>query len=88
MTKLAAPLRAVEKALLRGGGSILSSFKYHWWELRLECGHTVERRIKWSPIPNAPRGWAAQHRGVSLTRLPPEPKKARCEFCRSEAARV
>lgn len=77
------PLREVRQARLRGGGAIFASFKYHWWELELSCGHTVERRIRWLPIKNAPRGWAAQHRGVSLTRLPGAPKRARCEECPS-----
>lgn len=83
----AAPLRVVKTAMLRGGSSIFAepAFKYHFWELHLECGHIVERRIKWLRIPNPPRGWQAQHKGVSLERLPPEPSKARCEICRGEA---
>jgi hypothetical protein len=75
------PLRAVVEARLRGGGSIVAPFKSHWWNLRLECGHTVERRIRWKPVPNPRRGWAAQHHGPSLTRLPDPPKRARCEEC-------
>lgn len=84
---MAAPLRGVRECVLRGASSIFAepAIKYHFWELHLSCGHIVERRIKWLPIPNAPRGWAAQHKGVSLERLPPEPKSARCEICRGEA---
>lgn len=85
MRKNTAPLRKAVKVKLRGGGSLLASFKYHWWELELECGHTVERNIKWKPIPDAPRGWAALHHAPSLSRLPEEPKSARCEFCRVQA---
>jgi hypothetical protein len=81
----AAPLRTVGTAYLRGGGSILGPFKYHWWELHLACGHTVERRIRWARIPNPPRGWAAQHRGVSLDRLPEPPQRARCAQCGHQA---
>lgn len=74
-------------ASVRGGGSILApSFKYHWWQLQLECGHTVERRIRWLSVANPRRGWAALHRGPSLTRLPPDPKHAQCEVCAQEAA--
>lgn len=77
-----APLRDVETAQVRGGqASIIASFKSHWWELRLSCGHTVERRIRWLPTANPRRGWAALHHGPSLDRLPPAPKYARCELC-------
>jgi hypothetical protein len=75
------PLRDVEEARLVGGASILSNFKFHWWSLRLSCGHTVERRIRWTPTEHPDRGWAAQHHGVSLDRLPAAPKRARCEEC-------
>lgn len=82
-----APLRRVVKCLLLGGGSILQpGFKMHWWQLELECGHTVDRRIKWKPVPNPRRGWAAQWRGPSLDRLPDnEPRRARCEYCARES---
>lgn len=76
--------RRVVKARLRGGASLFASFKYHWWNLDLECGHTVERRIRWArPTDGHPpdRGWAALWHGVSLDRLPPEPKHATCELC-------
>lgn len=82
-TRRSDPWRAVVRASVRGGGSILAPIKFHWWALTLDCGHEVERRIRWKPIPNAPKGWAAQHRGVSLDRLPPEPKRARCPECRA-----
>jgi hypothetical protein len=75
------PWRKVTKAVARGGGSIFAPIKFHWWYLTLECGHEVERRIRWLPIENAPKGWAALHRGVSLDRLPPDPKRARCSEC-------
>lgn len=77
-------LRKVTTARVVGGGTIMADFKYHWWNLTLDCGHEVERNIKWLPPADGsrpPRGWAAQHRGVSLTRLPEPPTRARCEFC-------
>lgn len=58
--------------------------KYHWWVLLLACGHEVERRIRWLRPPDGERprrGWAAQHHGVSLTRLPEPPKYAFCPEC-------
>ena len=75
------PWRKVAVARLRGGGSIFGPFKFHWWELELECGHRVERRIRWRPIPDPPRGFAAMHRGVRLDRLPEDPIRARCSQC-------
>ena len=49
--------------------------KHHWWVLELACGHVVERRVRWLPDPSGrpPRGYAAQHQGVPLTRLPDPP---------------
>jgi hypothetical protein len=77
-------MKQVVDARLRGGGSTFAPFKYHWWELDLDCGHTMEKRIRWLPPLDGSRpsrGYAAQHRGVSLTRLPPEPKRAKCDVC-------
>lgn len=81
------PLRAVIVAHLRGGGSIGGSFHFHWWELDLACGHTVERRVRWKPTANPRRGWAALHQTPSLDRLPDPPKRARCETCAPEDVR-
>lgn len=78
------PLRKARDVTLKGGGSIMAQFKFHWWELELECGHVVERRIRWRKIDNPPRGFAAQHHSPSLTRLPDRPRGARCEFCPEE----
>lgn len=80
-----APLRAVKESHLRAGAtSVFVAFKTHWWELDLECGHTVERSIRWKKIPNPPRGYAAQHNPPGLDRLPDPPKSARCEMCSRE----
>lgn len=78
------PKRKVVKCVLRGGSSFLANFKYHFWELHLECGHVVERRIRWKPDPKREwqrRGFSAMHHGPGLDRLPEEPKSARCEEC-------
>lgn len=80
-------MRKVTKANLRPWNSIFGPFKSHFWELDLECGHFVERRIRWLPQEGSmrARGYAAMHRSPSMNRLPPAPKRARCEKCRSEA---
>lgn len=77
-------MEQVTKAVLKGGGSLFASFKYHWWELELACGHTVERRIRWKPRSDGKRparGWSALHHPPGLDRLPDPPKRAKCEFC-------
>lgn len=59
--------------------------KTHFWRLTLECGHQVERWIRWLPDPDGPsRGWAAF--SPSLARLPEPPKRARCDECPEVAA--
>jgi len=68
-------------ALREGRGSVLgpdTSRRTRWWEMRLECGHTVERIVHYRPVPNPDRG-GTQHRRRSDV-LPP-PRRVRCEFC-------
>lgn len=78
--------RRVVKAHLRSGSTIIAnpSIKYHFWSLELECGHEIERRVRWLPQTglNRRRGWSAQHHGVPLSRTPPEPQHVDCEECR------
>lgn len=50
-----------------------------WRELALECGHTVERTIRYKPAEKPQRG-GTQHRSP-VDALPP-PRRVRCEFCR------
>lgn len=83
---MADPLRTVAKALQKAGGTWLGpvSFKYRWWELHLECGHVVERRMRYLPPADGsapPRGYGALHHGVSADRVPPAPERVRCEVC-------
>jgi hypothetical protein len=79
-----APMRAVAKAYTRAGNTGLANFKSTWWELHLECGHKVERNVRWLPprdgSPPA-RGFAALHHPPSRDRLPEPPKRARCWEC-------
>lgn len=82
------PRRKVERAIVRAGASIpKSEFKYRWWLLVLECGHEVERRIKYLRVDNPARGYAAQWQGVPPSRIPPAPKYAFCEDCASASRR-
>ena len=78
-----APFRTVTSAHVRSGQTIFKNFSTSWWELRLECGHLVERRIRWLPERNGPtiRGFGNLHRPPSRTRLPKAPTRARCEEC-------
>lgn len=49
-----------------------------WWVLRLECGHQVERVVKYLPAESARVG-GTQSR--SITDVRPAPKRVRCEMC-------
>lgn len=82
------PRRRVEKAVVAPWSSVVADFKSHQWRLHLECGHVVERRIRWKPDPRGRqrRGFAAMHHAPPLDRLPDEPKYARCEYCGAEGA--
>ena len=81
------PLRKVvnRDRALRSHSSIFANFKSHYWDLELECGHTVERSIRYLPVPpgeHVPRGWSALHHPPPLTRIPDlAPARARCEHC-------
>ena len=83
------PLRTVVEAKRRSGqGGLLSPhyFAIRWWDLVLECGHTVER----TRSIDYPPGWGQVPRGMARMHHPPPddpdyekppPKRARCEFC-------
>lgn len=75
------PLRLVRSSFLRGGQTILRNFHTHWWELALDCGHTVERRCRWAKVARPRRGWATMHHPPGLDRLLDAPKRARCDQC-------
>ncbi len=63
-----------------GRGSILgpdTSRRTRWYVLALECGHEVERVVKYEPIGKR-RGGTTQ-RKLSDVKLPP--KKVRCDYC-------
>jgi hypothetical protein len=68
-------------ALREGRGSVLgpdTSRRTRWWDMQLECGHKVERIVRYRPLYPTQRG-GTQHRSRSDV-LPP-PHRVRCEFC-------
>lgn len=75
------PLRAVVKATEHEGGTIFAEPRmyFRWWELTLECGHTVERSARYEKGAAGGRGFHA-HPAPPDKMLPP-PKRARCDQC-------
>lgn len=81
---MTAPLRKVVHANVRVMSSILASFKTYRWFFELECGHEVDRPIKYLPQPEGEikrRGFAALWHPPEHSRIPPPPKRARCDEC-------
>jgi hypothetical protein len=80
-----APLRTVVGAEPRAGrGGLLggdNSRRKFWWHMTLECGHTVDRDMKYRRLEPG----ELPIRGGRSNRLPsdrlPPPKRARCEDC-------
>lgn len=58
--------------------------KFYFWELVLDCGHTVERRCRY--VEGGTTGFGRMLHGRSIEDLKSPPKKAHCEFCKSGAA--
>jgi hypothetical protein len=77
------PWRAVCSFRRREGrGSVLGPDtvrRARWWELELECGHRVERFVRYRPQDRPQRG-GTQHRSGSD--VLPAPRRVRCELCR------
>jgi len=78
------PLRKVVSSELRAtrsiGGGPFGSRTSRWWTLTLECGHSVERRAKYTPSGT----YAGGIRERSMLDVLPAPKSARCEVCKSK----
>jgi len=65
-----------------GRGSVLGPDTFRrlrWWELKLECGHEVERTVKYKPVPGGSlaNGWHPRPATDAL----PAPTRARCDYC-------
>jgi hypothetical protein len=71
------PWRQVETSTMRTHGPD-DERHTRWWELRLVCGHTVERLVKYKVVPGLSRGGKSRR---SETDIMPAPRRARCEFC-------
>lgn len=73
------PLRHVRASHLKEGrGSVLgpdTDRRARWWELRLECGHTVERAARYWPLG------AGHQRQRSRFDVLAAPKRTRCGSC-------
>jgi hypothetical protein len=85
------PMRVVTRALERGG-KVGFGFAHgrgiytRWWDLVLECGHTVERTARYERgASGGRRGFARMHHLPSADMMLPPPKRVRCEMCASEA---
>ncbi|MCA1844472.1 MAG: hypothetical protein LC792_15040 [Actinobacteria bacterium] len=68
--------------LREGRGSVLGPDTFRrtrWWELRLECGHLVERTVRYRYREHADRG----RRPRRADEVTPAPRWAYCEFCPS-----
>lgn len=82
------PWRKVEKAEgpRVGRGSVLgpdTDRRTAWWVLHLECGHRVERTVRYKPDPE----WPHPGKGNSRWRpkhpdhYKPAPRQVRCDYC-------
>lgn len=61
-----------------GGGMV------RWWSVTLECGHEVERPIRFpKQIASKAwrRGWGAIYHKRPLSEALSPPKRCRCEYC-------
>lgn len=89
--KAKAPFRAVLQTQARTGHAILNSALYtQWWDLHLECGHMVERALRFPPQEagkKSRRGYAALHRPRAQSEALPAPKRVRCKHCAHQESR-
>lgn len=72
---------AAEPMEMSGRGSVLgpdTSRRTRWWELRLECGHEVERTVRYSKRPGPAARYSRARSGSDVL---PAPKRVRCELC-------
>lgn len=77
------PLRPVQSSKLRSArGSVIgpdTNRRIRYWELELDCGHNVERSVKYKPRTSKHRanGWHPRKEADVL----PAPARARCDYC-------
>lgn len=71
--------------LMTGRGSLLgpdTARRTAWWEMRLECGHQVERTVRYPPRSTP----VPYRRRRSLDDALPPPRRVRCEQCPRKVA--
>lgn len=69
----------------RGGQTIFKNFSIQWWDLELECGHTVERNVRYKPQKGrVRRGWSLIHHPRRPSDALGPPKRVRCDRCPKE----
>ena len=78
-----APFRAVVHSKLLSGRCIGNNqLTTQWWELKLECGHVAEARVRFPKQVGRPRrGWAALYRPRPSTEALPPPRRVRGHYC-------
>lgn len=76
-------LRKATTARIRKGASIgLGGGMCRWWDITLECGHQVERPVRFPKQTGfVRRGFAAIYHKRALSEALPAPKRCRCEIC-------
>lgn len=79
-------VRVVSATLLTGGQSFYqpSMALGSVWQLKLECGHTAYRPVRYVSDPTFRRGW--RRRRASQDALP-APQSVRCSACFGEQSR-
>jgi hypothetical protein len=78
------PWRKVVDSTMREGTLTFNrQFKGRWWILTLECGHKVDRPVKYDWSGRRPsKGWARLWHNPSLTKVIEQSfKRVRCQEC-------
>jgi len=76
------PLRKVVSAYARCTNCINNNgMQTQWWEIELECGHHIERPLRFPKQKRYRRGFAALWHPRQRSEALPAPKRCRCEYC-------
>lgn len=64
-----------------------NQLQMQWWDLTLECGHEVERRLRFPPqVGFRSRGFASLHHPRRQSEALPPPRRCRCSYCPAEVS--
>jgi hypothetical protein len=72
--------KRVVNASMQEGQSIIRKFPSRWWELTLECGHVVERPVRYKNSHTTQRGWSWRLRSRADALKPVT--RAKCDCCK------